>query len=233
VQEARLAPPLDSDGISNPAAFRNPGVMSTRLSNTRGIFLYVLKIAGLPGDEHSLKQELRHYELVKHSKWVEQLRGIVRRKEGFLIRYPQGDLRQHFRADDQKNRRWVIQIATALEEFQTSGYIQQDLKCANILGDDSGDIRMIDLENAGGTRDWAHPDNLIGIIQRKLPQRKEESPEKKWYIVYVFGKTVWSCMSVSLKDTPGWVQKLVEGCLNQGFESIEDLVEYLKPYEEC
>lgn len=108
---------------------------------------YVLKSANLPGDVPSLAQELRNYQLVKGSKWAAELGGIIRRqarKEGIQIRYySAGDLRlQHFGADIKQKRQWVIQIATALDEFEKCGYFQQDLKCERFRRN-----RMIDLEN--------------------------------------------------------------------------------------
>src|SRR5271154_1756418 len=53
---------------------------------------------------------------------------------------------------------------TALVEFNTVGFIHQDLKCANIVVDESNNIRIIDLENAGGTLGWVHPDDRRGYV---------------------------------------------------------------------
>lgn len=51
---------------------------------------------------------------------------------------------------------------------------------------------MIDWENAGGTKDWVHPDTRVGIISpEKSGTSKEASFEGKEHIVYGFGKTVW------------------------------------------
>jgi hypothetical protein len=227
-----------------PYRFLKPGGISIFPSHIHKIVKYkgidyVFKSANLPGDEHSLAQELRNYKLVEDLKWAAELRGIVRRqnrKEGILVRYYSGgDLRQHFDADEGRKQRWVIQMATALHEFEKRGYIQQDLKCANIVVEDSGDIRMIDLENAGGTKDWAHPDNLVGIISpMKSRESKEVSLERKEYVVYGFGKTVWELYvggvpihDEELKNAPEWVQYLVNGCLNRKFRSIAEVNGYL------
>src|SRR5277367_734992 len=66
--------------------FLKPGGISVSPSHIRKIVkyrgnLYVLKSANLPGDEHALTQELKHYELVKGCKWVAELLGIVRRQK--------------------------------------------------------------------------------------------------------------------------------------------------------
>jgi serine/threonine protein kinase len=125
---------------------------------------FVLKVAQFPGEEYRLSQELRHYQKLAGSRWIPEIGGIVcrqGRREGCLIRYyPRGDLRRHFDADDPTKRRWVVQIATALAEFNSMTFFHQDIKCANIVVDDSGDLRIIDLENTGGTDGWAHPDEL-------------------------------------------------------------------------
>ena len=90
---------------------------------------------------------------------------------------------------------------------------------------------MIDLENAGGTKDWAHPDNLIGIISpEKSVENKGISFEWKEYMVYGFGKTVWELdvggvpvHDDELKNAPNWVQHLVDGCINRKFRSIGEV----------
>ena len=125
----------------------------------------------------------------------------------------------------------MTQVATALNEFEKSGYILQDLKCANVVVDDSDDVRIIDLENAGGTRGWAHQDDLIGKISQKAT---EKSSRTKEFVIYGFGKMVWELYvggtptdDEELAKTPRWVQDLVFRCLNNMFRSIEEVGQYL------
>jgi serine/threonine protein kinase len=138
-----------------------------RLVNFEGE-AYVLKGVDFPGSEYRLAQELSHYKMLSRSRWIPEIGGIVSRqgrREAFLVHYyPGGDLRSHFDADNSTKRRWVIQVATALAELNSMNFFHQDVKCANIVVDGFGDIRIIDLENGGGTDGWTHPDNLDASI---------------------------------------------------------------------
>ena len=196
---------------------------------------YLLKAANFPRDEVVLNQEVKNYRLVKQSKWIAELGGIVERqgrKEAVLVRYySAGDLTRHFGADEIMKRRWVKQLATALSELDELGYIPQDLKCANLVLDDSHNVRLIDLENFGGTEGWAHPDDIKGFI----PAKGSVSARKRCYAVYGFGKTVWELYvggvptnEDDLKTTPQWVQELVQGCIEGKFKSMIEVVKYMK-----
>ena len=70
---------------------------------------YLLKAANFPRDEVVLTQEVKNYRLVKQSKWIAELGGIVERqgrKEAVLVRYySAGDLTRHFAADEIMKRR--------------------------------------------------------------------------------------------------------------------------------
>jgi len=142
--------------------------------------VYLLKGADFPGEEHRLVQELSHYKMVSrsYSRWIPEIGGIVcrqGRREAFLVRYyPGGDLTRHFDAESSTKRRWVIQIATALTELNSINFFHQDVKCANIVVDEVDDIRIIDLENAGVTDGWAHPDNLNPFMD--APEEKDPQP---------------------------------------------------------
>jgi len=198
---------------------------------------YLLKAANFPHDEVVLSQEVKNYRLLKHSSWTAELGGIVERqgrKEAILIRYySSGDLTRHFGADEKTKARWVKQLATALKELDNLGYIPQDLKCANLVLDDSHNVRLIDLENFGGTDGWAHPDDLKGLI----PAKGSVSERKRCYAVYGFGKTVWELYvggvptnEEELKATPQWIQELVHGCLDGKFKSMTEVVKYMKVF---
>ena len=135
-----------------------------RLVNFEGN-AFLLKGANFPGEEFRLLQELGHYQLLSGSRWIPEIGGIVSRqgrREAFIVRYYSGgDLRNHFNAEHWVKRRWVIQLATALAEFNLKNFFHQDIKCANIVVDECNDIRIIDLENCGGTEGWTHPDNFF------------------------------------------------------------------------
>jgi len=122
----------------------------------------------LLGHEYRLAQELTPYKTLSRSKWIPEIGGIVTRqgrREAFLVRYyPGNDLRSHFAVENSTKRRWVIQVATALSELNSMNFFHQDVKCANIVLDEFDDIRIIDLENGGGTDGWTHPDNLTAFI---------------------------------------------------------------------
>ena len=102
--------------------------------------LYVYKDARFPGTSTVciLAQELRNYQLLKNSRWIAELGGVVSRRghrEALLIRYyPKGNLSKHFNADDMIKQQWVVQIATALAEFDAVGFVHYDLKCAQYCG---------------------------------------------------------------------------------------------------
>jgi serine/threonine protein kinase len=126
---------------------------------------YIYKSAQFPNSAISLAQELRNYVLLKKSLWIAELGPKVRRQrrnEGYLIRYyPNGALTRHFDEDEDTKRRWITEIATALVEFEEMGFFHKDLKCGNVVVDDDDSIRItIDFENRGGTKNWAHPDDL-------------------------------------------------------------------------
>jgi hypothetical protein len=65
-------------------------------------------------------------------------------------------------------------------EFEQLGFFYQDLKCANIVLDDTDHIRFIDLENAGGTEGWAHPDDLKGHISSSYDYLSDDVAEEEW-----------------------------------------------------
>lgn len=196
---------------------------------------YLLKTANFPHDEVVLSQEVKNYRLLKRSNWVAELGGIVERqgrKEAILVRYySAGDLTRHFGAVEKTKGRWVKQLATALKELDKLRYIPQDLKCANLVIDDSDNVRLIDLENFGGTDGWAHPNDIRGFI----PAKGSVSERKQCYAVYGFGKTVLELYvgkaptdEEDLKKTPQWVQELVKGCIEGKFRSAAEVVNYME-----
>jgi serine/threonine protein kinase len=66
------------------------------------------------------------------------------RRDSVLIRYyPEGDLRNHFGADDASKQRRVTQLAIALAELNAAGFIHPDLKCDNIVIDESSNIALL------------------------------------------------------------------------------------------
>jgi serine/threonine protein kinase len=133
------------------------------LVNFEGV-TYVMKGVAFPDEVFRIYQELSHYKSVSTSKWIPEIGGVVSRQgrhEAMLVRFcPGGDLRGHFDADDESKRRWVVQLATALTNLNSMNFFHRNLKCANIVLDEHAEIRIIDLENSGGTKAWTHPENL-------------------------------------------------------------------------
>ena len=85
--------------------------------------LYVYK--GAEDIDKIARKEIRHYQLLKSSKWLPELAGKVCRQgrnEAFLVQYfEKGDLTRQYRADEVSMKRWVTEIATALLYFESVG----------------------------------------------------------------------------------------------------------------
>ena len=97
--------------------------------------------------------------------------------------------------------------------------------------DDSHNVRLIDLENFGGTEGWAHPDDIKGFI----PAKGSVSARKRCYAVYGFGKTVWelyvgggSNKRGRLKDDTAMGSGISAGLHRGEVQSMIEVVKYMK-----
>jgi hypothetical protein len=195
----------------------------------------IYRVAEFPRDIPAITEELRKLILVKDSKYFADVIGKVRRQdniEAFLLRYSsKGSLALYKHGKEKKKRQWILQTAKAFAEAETIGIFSLPLDSNGIVFDDVdvGNIKIIHLEKAEFAEQSTEDLKLKSVL--KGTSR----------LVNDFGHFVLEFVNrhkisyhddkeleVRLRNTPEWVQLLVQRCcINGNFKSMNEVVEYL------
>ncbi|KAK6507040.1 hypothetical protein TWF481_005493 [Arthrobotrys musiformis] len=181
--------------------------------------------------------EINALHALRHSTSVIRFGGLVvdeRRKHvrGLLISYaPNGSLidvvfNERGKLPWRKRERWARQIIKGLSEIHEEGFVQGDFTMSNMVLDEHGDVKIIDINRRGCPIGWEPPE-IKGLIESQqrigmfigVKSDVWQLGMVLWGLVYQVDEPEAAARPLNMDDAPddvpAWFRGIVMACLSE------------------
>ncbi|KAF3165726.1 hypothetical protein EYR41_000460 [Orbilia oligospora] len=181
--------------------------------------------------------EINALHALRNSSSVIRFGGLVvdeRRKHvrGLLISYaPNGSLidvvfNERGKLPWRKRERWARQIIKGLSEIHEEGFVQGDFTMSNMVLDENGDVKIIDINRRGCPIGWEPPE-IKGLIESQqrigmfigVKSDVWQLGMVLWGLVYQVDEPEAAAKPLGMEDAPdevpGWFRGIVMACLSE------------------
>lgn len=181
--------------------------------------------------------EINALHALRNSTSVIRFGGLVvdeRRKhvKGLLISYaPNGSLidvvfNERGKLPWKKRERWARQIIKGLSEIHEEGFVQGDFTMSNMVLDEHGDVKIIDINRRGCPIGWEPPE-IKGLIESQqrigmfigVKSDVWQLGMVLWGLVYQVDEPEAAARPLGMEDAPdevpGWFRGIVMACLSE------------------
>lgn len=181
--------------------------------------------------------EINALHALRNSTSVIRFGGLVvdeRRKHvrGLLISYaPNGSLidvvfNERGKLPWRKRERWARQIIKGLSEIHEEGFVQGDFTMSNMVLDEHGDVKIIDINRRGCPIGWEPPE-IKGLIESQqrigmfigVKSDVWQLGMVLWGLVYQVDEPEAAARPLGMEDAPdevpAWFRGIVMACLSE------------------
>ncbi|KAK6361953.1 hypothetical protein TWF730_005659 [Orbilia blumenaviensis] len=181
--------------------------------------------------------EINALHALRNSSSVIHFGGLVvdeRRKHvrGLLISYaPNGSLidvvfNERGKLPWKKRERWAQQIIRGLSEIHEEGFVQGDFTMSNMVLDEHGDVKIIDINRRGCPIGWEPPE-IKGLIESQqrigmfigVKSDMWQLGMVLWGLVFQVDEPEAAARPLMMDDAPeevpGWFRGIVMACLSE------------------